>query len=66
MKKPTIRVTKWLVDIPVGSRSQRVSWRRLQGKGSSRRPNREDYQKSPHEQFDAHCKAMHLADTTTG
>jgi hypothetical protein len=59
MKKPTLRVTKWLADIPVEASCtfcQDVSFR---AKSTSYRPNREEYQKSLQAQFDEHCKIIH-------
>jgi hypothetical protein len=55
MKKPTIRVAKWLGDIP-GEAGPGVVFR---AKGSSHRPNREEFQKSIQAQFDEHCKTVH-------
>ncbi len=62
MKKPAIRVTKWLVDIPVDATCTACSSVVFRAKGTSHRPNREEYQKSLQEQFDAHCKAEHSQD----
>ena len=59
MKKPTIRVTKWLSDIPVEASCSACSGVVFKAKGSGHRPNREEYQKSIQAQFDAHCKAVH-------
>jgi hypothetical protein len=59
MKKPTIRVTKWLGDIPVDATCTACASAVFKAKGSGHRPNREEYQKSLQEQFDAHCKAVH-------
>lgn len=58
MKKPTLRVTKWLGDIPVEACTHcpATSFR---AQGTSHRPNRGEYQKSLEAQFDAHCKAAH-------
>jgi len=59
MKKPTIRVTKWLGDIPVDATCTACPSVVFKAKGSSHRPNREEYQKSLQEQFDGHCKVVH-------
>jgi len=59
MKKPTIRVTKWLGDIPVEAGCSACSSVIFKAVGSSHRPNREEFQKSLQAQFDAHCKAVH-------
>jgi hypothetical protein len=62
MKKPAIRVTKWLRDIPVEASCTACSMIAFKAKGSSHRPNREEYQKSLQEQFDVHCKSAHPTD----
>jgi hypothetical protein len=59
MKKPTIRVTKWLGDIPVEAGCSACTGVVFRANGSSHRPNREEYQKSIQAQFDEHCKAVH-------
>jgi hypothetical protein len=59
MKKPTIRVTKWLRDIPVEAGCNACPGVVFKANGSSHRPNRVEYQKSIQAQFDAHCKAVH-------
>jgi len=62
VKKPTIRVTKWLGDIPVEAGCTVCPGILLRAKGSGHRPNREQYQKSLQAQFDEHCKAAHPQD----
>jgi hypothetical protein len=59
MKKPTIRVTKWLTDIPVEATCSVCVGVSFRAKGSSHRPNREEYQRSLQAQFDAHFSAVH-------
>jgi hypothetical protein len=59
MKKPVIRVTKWLGDIPVEAICSACAGTGFKAKGSSHRPNREEYQKSLQAQFDEHVKLMH-------
>jgi hypothetical protein len=59
MKKPTLRVTKWLNDIPVEANCSACEGFTFKAKGSSHRPNREEYQKSLQAQFDEHCKSTH-------
>jgi hypothetical protein len=63
MKKPTLRVTKWLADIPVEASCTfctSVSFRASsRAQGSSHRPNREEYQKSLQAQFEEHCRLAH-------
>ena len=59
MKKPILRVTKWLADIPVEAHCTFCPAISFKAEGTSHRPNREEYQKSLPAQFDAHCKAVH-------
>ena len=59
MKKPTIRVTRWLSDIPVEATCSACPGVSFKAQGSSHRPNREEYQRSLQSQFDAHCQAKH-------
>jgi hypothetical protein len=58
-KKPTLRVSKWLGDIPVEANCTWCSNLSFKAHGTGHRPNREEYQKSLQAQFDAHCKAAH-------
>jgi hypothetical protein len=58
MKKPTLRVTKWLRDIPVEA-SCTACTAAFKAMSSSHRPNREEYQRSLQAQFDAHLKTAH-------
>jgi len=46
MKKPTLRVTKWLADIPVEAHCTQCPALSFKAQGTSHRPNREEYQKS--------------------
>jgi hypothetical protein len=59
MKKPTIRVTKWLGDIPVEAQCTFCPTVAFKAQGTSHRPNREEYQQSLQAQFDEHCKSVH-------
>ena len=59
MKKPTLRVTKWLGDIPVEAHCTGCAAMVFKAQGASHRPNREEYQKLLQSQFDAHCKDVH-------
>jgi len=59
MQKPVIRVTKWLTDIPVEAVCSACPGVLFRAKGSSHRPNREEFQKSIQAQFEEHCKAAH-------
>ena len=59
MKKPILRVTKWLADIPVEAQCTLCPATSFRAQGTSHRPNREEYQKSLQAQFEVHCKAVH-------
>ena len=59
MKKPAIRVRKWLGDIPVEAFCSECSDVTFKATGSSHRPNREEYQKSLQAQFDEHLRSVH-------
>ena len=59
MKKPTIRVTKWLGDIPVEGICSFCPAVLFRAKGTGHRPNREEYQQSLQAQFSEHCKVSH-------
>jgi hypothetical protein len=59
MKKPVIRVTKWLGDIPVEASCSACVGVELKAKGASHRPNREEYQRSLQSQFDEHVRLAH-------
>ena len=59
MKKPVLRVTKWLKDIPVEGEctSCADSWFKVTS--TSHRPNREEYQRLLQREFDLHVVAIH-------
>ncbi len=59
MKKPTLRVTKWLGDIPVEAHCTFCPKVSLTAKGIGPRPSREEFQKSLQSQFDEHVKLSH-------
>jgi len=59
MKKPVIRVTKWLSDIPVEAQCSLCPGVAFRAQGTTHRPNREEYQRSLQSQFDAHVKTSH-------
>jgi len=63
MKKPTLRVTKWLGDIPVEASCTRCPDVSFKAQAESHRPSREEYQKSLQAQFDAHCAAVHSGES---
>jgi hypothetical protein len=62
VKKPTIRVTKWLADIPVEAQCTACPDVVFRAKGASHRPNREEYARSLQTQFDAHNQAVHFSE----
>ena len=59
MKKPTLRVTNWLRDIPIEAHCTGCPHVSFKAQGASHRPNREEYQKSLQAQFDVHYRAVH-------
>jgi hypothetical protein len=59
VKKPTLRVTKWLSDIPIEAVCTACPAASFRAQGSGHRPDREEYKKSLQAQFDAHCRALH-------
>jgi len=59
MKKPALRVTKWLGDIPVEAHCTACPNLVFRAQGSGHRPERAEYQRSLQAQFDGHCKAEH-------
>jgi hypothetical protein len=60
MKKPFIRVTKWLGDIPVEAGCAVCPDVKFQVRSASHRPSREEYQKALQREFDYHVKTVHL------
>ena len=62
MKKPTIRVTKWLRDIPVEATCSVCTGVWFRAQNPSHRPSREEYQKFLQQQFDSHLKTEHNQD----
>jgi hypothetical protein len=59
MKKPTLRVTKWLGDIPVEAHCTHCPAVSFKAQGTGHRPNRDEYQKSLQSHFDVQCRAAH-------
>jgi hypothetical protein len=59
MKRPSLRVTKWLRDIPVEGECTACAGVRFNVRPISHRPNREEYQKSLQSAFAAHFKSVH-------
>ena len=60
MKKPFLRVTKWLGDIPVEAECTSCADAKFQVRSASHRPSREEYQKVLQREFDHHSRAVHL------
>jgi hypothetical protein len=59
LKKPTLRVTKWLKEIPVEATCSFCAGASFRAESRSHRPNREEYQRSLQAQFDEHCRLVH-------
>jgi hypothetical protein len=61
VKKPFLRVTKWLGSIPVEAECTACAEVRFQVKPASHRPGQEEYQRALQRQFDHHVKTVHMA-----
>ena len=61
MKKPVLRVSKWLGDIPVKAYCAVCPDATFRAKSSSHRPNGEEYRASLQAQFESHCREVHSA-----
>jgi hypothetical protein len=59
MKKPFLRVTKWLGTIPLEAECTACSDAKFQARSSSHRPNLAEYQKALQRDFDQHLKVVH-------
>lgn len=59
MKKPSLRVSKWMGDIPVEAECTACAGVRFNVRPVSHRPNREEYLRSLQSAFDAHLKNAH-------
>jgi hypothetical protein len=59
MKKPRLRVTKWLGDIPVEIECTGCPGWKFRAASTSHRPNREEYTKQLQRAFDEHFRAVH-------
>jgi hypothetical protein len=64
MKKPFLRVTKWLGTIPVEAVCTSCADAKFQARSSSHRPNLEEYQRALQSQFDQHVRAVHAHEAT--
>jgi hypothetical protein len=63
MKKPFLRVTKWLGDIPVEAECTFCpAAGKFRATSTSHRPNREEYVKQLQQAFDYHCKSVHAGE----
>jgi hypothetical protein len=59
MKRPSLRVTKWLGDIPVEAECTACPDLTFKVKPITHRPNREEYGKYLQQEFDRHLKHVH-------
>jgi hypothetical protein len=63
MKRPALRVTKWLGDIPVEAECTVCPGaEKFRATSASHRPNREEYAKQLQRAFDNHFKSVHASD----
>jgi hypothetical protein len=63
MKKPFLRVTKWLGNIPVEAECTACpAAGKFRPAPASHRPNREEYAKQLQRAFDNHFKSVHASD----
>ena len=60
MKRPSLRVSRWMGDIPVEGECTSCAGVRFNVRPISHRPNREEYQKSLQGAFGAHLKNVHV------
>jgi hypothetical protein len=59
MKKPSLRVSKWMGEIPVEAACTACPNVTFRANSGSHRPSRQEYQESLQRQFDAHYKSIH-------
>jgi len=59
MKKPSLRVTQWLGDIPVEGSCALCPDVKLRAASSHHRPNKAEYQEQLQRAFDRHVKDIH-------
>ena len=62
MKKPFLRVTKWMGTIPIEAECTSCTDAKFQVRSSSHRPNLQEYQKALQSQFDQHARTTHSMD----
>ncbi len=60
MKKPFLRVTKWLGTIPVEAECTACAEAKFQVRSASHRPSQEEYQQALQREFDHHVKTVHI------
>jgi hypothetical protein len=66
MKKPSLRVTKWLGNIPVEAEcTSCTSEAKFRVVSKSHRPTREEYVKELERAFDHHCKTVHAPENSS-
>ncbi len=60
MKKPSLRVTKWLGDIPAEAECTACpTAEKFRARPTSHRPNGEEYRRQLRQAFDQHLKTVH-------
>jgi hypothetical protein len=62
MKMPSLRISKWLGDIPVEGYCSSCSDIQFKAQSTSHRPTRAQFQRSIQGAFDAHLKSVHLGE----
>jgi hypothetical protein len=65
VKKPFLRVTKWLGNIPVEAQCTSCVDVKFQVRSTSHRPSREQYEKALQREFDRHCRTVHRPEGTS-
>ena len=66
MKKPFLRVTKWLGDIPVEAECTACPGEaKFRAASTSHRPTREEYSTQLQRAFDHHLKTVHTPESST-
>jgi hypothetical protein len=66
MKKPFLRVTKWLGDIPVEAECTSCPGEgKFRVASSGHRPTREEYAKQLERAFDHHLKTVHIPEDSS-
>jgi hypothetical protein len=63
MKKPCLRVIKWLGDIPVEGNCTSCPEVTFKVTATARRPDRDEYQKALTRGFEHHLKQVHSRDS---